>query len=63
MADEFNQYYSRIRAILGIDSKTIYEELTEALESDASSYPTVIRWAQSFCERTEDVSDDSRSGH
>ncbi|CAF4604500.1 unnamed protein product, partial [Rotaria magnacalcarata] len=45
MADEFNRYYIKIRAILGIDAKTIFDELTEALGPDAPSYPTVRRWA------------------
>ncbi|CAF3727890.1 unnamed protein product [Rotaria sordida] len=52
----------RIRAILGIDSKTIFDELTEALGPDAPSYPTVRRWAKRFREGREDVSDDPRSG-
>ncbi|CAF4760872.1 unnamed protein product, partial [Rotaria sp. Silwood1] len=35
----FNRYYIRIRAILRIDSKTIFNELIEALGPDAPSYP------------------------
>ena len=31
MTDEFNRYCIKIRAVLGIDSKTISDELTEAL--------------------------------
>ena len=62
MTDEFNRYYIKIRAILGIDSKTIFDELTEALGPDASSYSMVRKWAQRFREGREDVSDDPRSG-
>ena len=46
--DELNRYYIKIRAILGIDSKTIFDELTEALGHDAPSYPTVRRWGETF---------------
>ena len=62
MTDEFNRYYIRIRVILGIDSKTIFEELTEALGPDAPSYSNVRKWAKRFHEGREDVSDDPRSG-
>ncbi|CAF1115050.1 unnamed protein product [Rotaria sp. Silwood1] len=62
MTDEFNRYYIKIRAILGIDSKTIFDELTEALGPDAPSYPTVRRWAKRFREGRDDVTDDPRSG-
>ncbi|CAF1157535.1 unnamed protein product [Rotaria sp. Silwood1] len=62
MTDEFNRYYIRIRAILGIDSKTIFDELTEALGSDASHYAMVKKWTKRFREGREDVSDDPRSG-
>ncbi|CAF2628528.1 unnamed protein product [Rotaria sp. Silwood2] len=62
MTDEFNRYYIRIRGILGIDSKTIFDELTEALGPDASSYPIVRKWAKRFREEREDISDDPRSG-
>lgn len=62
MGDEFNRYYIKIRTILGIDAKTIYEELTEALGSDAPSDRSVRRWVQRFREGKEDVDDDPRSG-
>ncbi|CAF1433346.1 unnamed protein product, partial [Rotaria sp. Silwood1] len=62
MTDEFNRYYIKIRAILGIDSKTIFDELTEALGPDAPSYPTVRRWAKRFREGRDLVTDDPRSG-
>jgi len=61
MTDEFTRYYIRVRAILGIDSKTIFNGLTEALGPYTPSYPTVRRWAQHFREGREDVSDDPRS--
>ena len=38
MADEFNRYYIKIRILLGINLKTIFEELTEALGFDGPSY-------------------------
>ena len=41
MTDEFNRYYIKIRVILGIDSKTIFDELTEALGHDSPSYSMV----------------------
>ncbi|CAF5091396.1 unnamed protein product, partial [Rotaria sp. Silwood1] len=62
MTDEFNRYYIRIRAILGIDSKTIFDKLREALGPDAPSYPMVRKWAKRFREGREDVSNDPRSG-
>ncbi|CAF1083628.1 unnamed protein product [Rotaria sp. Silwood1] len=62
MTDEFSRYYIRIRAILGIYSKTIFDELTEALGLDASSYPMVRKWTKRFREGREDVSNDPRSG-
>ncbi|CAF2566524.1 unnamed protein product [Rotaria sp. Silwood2] len=62
MTDEFNRYYIRIRVILEIDSKTIFDELTEALRPDAPSYPMVRKWAKRFREGREDFSDDPRSG-
>ncbi|CAF3736262.1 unnamed protein product [Rotaria sp. Silwood1] len=61
MTDEFNRYNIKIRAILGIDSKTIFDELTEALGTDAPSYSTVTRWAKRFREGRDDVTDDPRS--
>ncbi|CAF1413611.1 unnamed protein product, partial [Rotaria sp. Silwood1] len=61
MTDEFNRYYIRIQAILGIDSKTIFDELTEALGPDAPSYSNVRKWAKRFREGGEDVNDDPRS--
>ena len=62
MADEFNRYYIKIRILLGINPKIIFEELTEALGFDGPSYATVKRWAKRFREGREDVSDDPRSG-
>ncbi|CAF3476377.1 unnamed protein product [Rotaria sp. Silwood1] len=62
MTDEFNRYYIRIRAILGMDSKTTFDELTEALRPDAPSYPMVRKWTKRFREGREDVSDDPRPG-
>ena len=43
MDNEFNRYYIKVRTILGIDAKTIHEELTTALGSDSPSYATVVR--------------------
>ncbi|CAF1401941.1 unnamed protein product [Rotaria sp. Silwood1] len=62
MTDEFNRYYIKIRVILGINPKTIFDELTEALGPDAPSYSMVKNWAKRFREGREDVSDDPRSG-
>ena len=62
MGDEFNRHHIKIRTILRIDTKTIYEELTQALGSDAPSDRTVRRWAQCFHEEKEDVDEDPRSG-
>ncbi|CAF0914309.1 unnamed protein product [Didymodactylos carnosus] len=62
MPDEFNRYYIKIRPILEIDAKTICEELTTALGSDAPAYATVAKWAKRFREGREDVNDDFRSG-
>ncbi|CAF1165926.1 unnamed protein product [Rotaria sordida] len=62
MDNEFNRYYIKIRTGLGINAKTICEELTETLGSDASAYSTLKKWAQRFREGREDVRDDPRSG-
>ncbi|CAF5121790.1 unnamed protein product, partial [Rotaria sp. Silwood1] len=62
MDNEYNQYYIKIRTILGINPKIIHEELVKALESKAPSYLTVAEWTKRFCEGREDVSDDPRSG-
>lgn len=62
MTDEFNRYYIKIRVILEINPKTIFEELPEALRPDAPSYSMVKNWAKRFREGREDVSDDPRSG-
>jgi transposase len=62
MTDESIRYYIRVRGILAIDSKTIFNGLTEALGPDTPSYTTVRRWAQHFREGREDISDDPRSG-
>ncbi|CAF5098576.1 unnamed protein product [Rotaria sp. Silwood1] len=62
MANEFDRYYIKIRTILGIDTKTIHEELTTALGPNAPSYRTVARWANRFREGRENVNDDPRSG-
>ena len=45
-----------------IDSKTIFDELTEALGPDAPSYPTARRWAKRFHEGRKNVSNDPRCG-
>ena len=62
MTDEFNRYYIKIRVILGINPKTIFEELTQASAPDAPSYSMVKNWTERFREGREDVSDDRRSG-
>ncbi len=62
MDNELNRYYIKIRTILKIDPKTIYEELVTALGPSAPSYTTVTRWAKRFREGREDVNDDPRSG-
>ena len=62
MDNEYNRYYIKIRTILGINPKTIHEELVTALGSKAPSYPTVAEWAKRFREGREDVNDDPRSG-
>ena len=62
MDDEFYRYYIKLRTILGINAKTICEELTDPLESRASSYATVKKWAKCFRDGREDVDDDLRSG-
>ena len=62
MDNEYNRYYIKIRTILGINPKTIHEELATALGPQAPSYPTVAEWAKRFREGREDVNDDPRSG-
>ncbi|CAF1452195.1 unnamed protein product, partial [Rotaria sordida] len=54
--------YIKIRTGLGINAKTICEELTETFGSDAPAYSTLKKWAQRFREGREDVRDDPRSG-
>ncbi|CAF4330992.1 unnamed protein product, partial [Rotaria sp. Silwood2] len=62
MDNAYNRYYIKIRTILGINPKTIHEELATALGPKAPSYPTVADWAKRFREGREDVNDDPRSG-
>ena len=59
MDNEWNRYYIKIRTILGINPKTIREELAAALGSSAPSY---TRWAKRFREERENVNDNPRSG-
>ena len=61
MDNEYNQYYIKIRTILGINPKTIHEELATALGSKALSYPTVAEWGEHFLEEREDVNDQPQS--
>ena len=63
MDNKCNRYYIKIRTILGINPKTIHEELTTALGSKTPSYPAVAEWAKRFREGREDVNDDPRSAH
>ncbi|CAF1330070.1 unnamed protein product [Rotaria sordida] len=51
----------KIQTILGIDAKTIYEELTQALGSDTPSDRTVRRCTQRFRQEREYVNNDYRS--
>ena len=62
MDNEFDRYYIKIRTLLGINPKTIHEELATALGPNAPSYSTVARWAKRFREGREDVNDEPRSG-
>ena len=48
VTDKLNRYYIKIRAILGINPKTIFEKLEEALGPDAPSYSIIQDWAQRF---------------
>ena len=61
MDNEYNRYYIKIPTILGINPKTIHEELVTALGFKVPSYPTVAEWAKRFREGREDVNDDPRS--
>ena len=58
MGNELNRCYIKIRTIVEINLNTIHEELVTTLEPNASSYTTVTRWANHFCEGREDVNDD-----
>ena len=62
MDNEYDRYYIKIRTLLGIDPKTIHEELATALGPNVPSYVTVTSWARRFREGREDVNDDPRSG-
>jgi hypothetical protein len=61
MDNEHNRYYIKIRTSLGINPKTIHEELATYLGLNAPSYPTVAERATPFREGREDVNDDNRS--
>ena len=61
MDNELNRYDRKIRTILEIDPKTIYEEFITALETSAPSYTTVTRWAKRFRQGRDDVNDHPRS--
>ena len=62
MDNEYNRYYTKIRTILGINPKTVHEELATVWGSNAPLYPAVAEWAERFHEGREDVNDDPRSG-
>ena len=59
--NEYNRYYIKIRTILGINPKTIHEELVTTLGSNTPSYPTVVQWAKHFHEGRENVNNDRRT--
>ena len=61
MNNEYNRYYIKIRAILGINSKMTHEELATASVSKSPLYTAVTEWAKCFGEEREDVNDDPRS--
>ena len=62
MDNEYNRYYIKIQTILGINPKTIYEELATALGPNAPAYRTVAKWVTRFHEGREDVNDEPRFG-
>ncbi|CAF5094426.1 unnamed protein product, partial [Rotaria sp. Silwood1] len=57
MDNKYNRYYIKIRTILGINPKTIHEELATALGPKVLSYPTVAEWAKRFREGRQNVND------
>ena len=61
MNSEFDRYYIKIRTILGIDAKTIHEEVTAVLGLNAPSYRTIARWADYFRKGREVATDEPRS--
>ena len=61
MDKELNRYYRKIRTILKIDPKTIYEEIVTALGPSASPYTIVTRWAKRFHQGRENVNDHPQS--
>ena len=62
MDNEYNRYHIKIRAIFGINQKTIHEEFATALGPKPPSYPTVAEQAKRFREGREDVNGDPRFG-
>jgi hypothetical protein len=62
MDDEFTRYYIKIRTIMEIDPKTIYEVVATPLGPNAPAYRTIAKWAKRFHEGREDVNDEPRFG-
>lgn len=62
MEKEYNRYYIKIRAKLGVAAVNIHNELVLALGDSAPSYRTVTRWVSEFESGREEVKDDPRSG-
>ena len=61
MDNELHRYYVKIRTLLQIDPKTIYEELATAFKLSPPSYTIVTSWAKRFRQGREDVNDHPRS--
>ena len=62
MENSHFRFYVKVRCILGISPKNIWEELSKAFGKEAPSYAFVVKWNKLFKDGREDVKDNPRSG-
>ncbi|CAF4940599.1 unnamed protein product [Rotaria sp. Silwood1] len=62
MDKEYFRFYIKVHTALYIQAIAIHNELRTVFGGDASSFRTLARCAQCFCEGREDIQDKERSG-
>ncbi|CAF2882018.1 unnamed protein product [Rotaria sp. Silwood2] len=62
MDKENVRFYIKVRTALGIEARTIHDELYTGFGDKAPSYRTVARWSHLFREDRKEVEDEDRPG-